>query len=167
MKRLLFVVLFLCVIPLFSSCSSQKEIKSITIGENTYYSVYLCSFDNADINYEYTPLYKTHIDHPTSSGYVFVKDRSIERADVWQQFYFNKDPNASSITSEDVKIHADIVDFVENYAIRLEKKRDTYVITYYTFSYSTDTDLQRLKKQSLEKHTIEVTQDDVIISYYN
>lgn len=176
MKRFLSIALILVMLFSFSSCDSEREIKSVKIGDKTYYSLFLYSFTDAEIPEEYSEISDTPIEEPAESGYAITKDKDAEVIEVFEQFMrkntdlSESDSNNSySVTSgyTTVAIKANVKELIESFPITIEHKSDTYVITYYTYEYSTDTDKDRLIEKSLEKTTIEVVKDNVVIEYYN
>lgn len=169
------VVCFFCIIFfsvfIFSSCGPQKEIKSIVVDGVKYNSFYIYSFENANIIDDYKILYKSNVDKPTQDGYV----RSVERLNkgddlvVWEQFYFAyQDDDATSISSSDI-IHctAKVIKIEKEYTIELDEDGERYIITCYTASNNkSDTNLDRLESDSIEKIVLDVPKQDVVIEYY-
>ena len=149
------------------SCSEKREIKSIEINDEIFYPKYLCSFENADIDYDYIILNDIGISKPTSSGYTLISDKTNKKVQVWNSFYFERENNLTFITENDNKTFADIIEIIEEYAIEIKEKKDTYIITYYTFSVSSATDIDKNRLiDSVEKHMIETVKENVIITYY-
>lgn len=164
MKKAFAITVVLSLFICFCSCQPEREIKSITIGENTYSSVYLCSFTNADINYEYTAINQTDL-KPSSDGYVFITNKNNKTAEVWEQFVFCRQPDAASYSSADITILADVTEIIEQYPIQVESQGDSYVITYYTFSHKTNSEKERLT-DSLSKHVVKTAKENVVMVYY-
>ena len=168
------IVCFLCVVfcsVLFlSSCGTKKEIKSIVVDGVKYNSFYIYSFENANIIDDYKILYKSNVDKPTQDGYVRSNEQLNQGEDVvvWEQFYFKyQDDNATSISSSDI-IHctAKVIKLEKEYTIDLDEDGGRYIITCYSASNNkSDTDLDRLESNSIEKIVLDVPKQDVIIEY--
>lgn len=174
MKRFLVLILVFILIISISACDTEREIKSVTIDDKTYYSLFLYSFTDAEIPEKYSEILDTPIEQPAKDGYAVTKDKNADTIDVFEQFV-RTNSDLSEITPNDVystssfgtiAINAKVKELIESYPITIEHKSDTYVITYYTYEYSTDTDKDRLIEESLKKTTIEVVKDNVVIEYY-
>ena len=173
MKRTLCVLLTLCFsVLLFASCGNTKEIKTIVINGVEYNSLYIYSFEDAEIIDDYSILYKTEVDKPDSNGYVCSSERLNIGDDivVWEQFFFDYPcyDNKNSLSSSDIKHCTAKVSGLENeYLIDLKEKGDRYTITCYRIiGNKCDTELERIESKSLEKIVVDVPKDDVVIEYY-
>ena len=167
----MFSVLLLLFCCFILGCDSKNEIKSISVDGKTYYTVYLYSFDNASISDNYKVISVTPVDCPTIKGYSLSKERNADRIEVWNQFYFVDDGvDHTSISSSDlpsIGINAQVVELIDTYPVSIKENKDTYTVTYYTYSYSTDTEIERLVDNSLYKHIIEVAKESALIEYYD
>ena len=169
------IVCFFCVIffsvLIFSSCGPQKEIKSIVVDGVKYNSFYIYSFEDAGIIDDYIVIDKSDVDKPEKSGFV-VSNELLNKGDtvvVWEQFYFNcQDVYQNIVTASDIfKCTAKVLRLEREYSIELKENGDRYIITCYSNSnIKSDTDLDRLESDSVEKIVLDVPKQDVVIEYY-
>ena len=152
-----------------SGCSNNKEIKSVTINEKTYCSLYVYSFIDAEISSEYKVLFSTPVEQPSKEGFVVTKNKFADYVDVWNQFIFTKkeDSTLTSVSSDDLTIKAKVNALEKEFPISIKENTDTYTVTYYTYAYSTDVKLDRLVDDAIKKHSIEVAKENILIEYRN
>ena len=165
-KRCFFICFLLVAIFIMSGCSNQKEIKSIIINGEKYQSIYLYSFKNADISDKYSVITETPVEFPSHNGYVLTEGIRNNTVEVWEQYFFKREPEKSTFTTADLVTESEIEDLLEEFPISVKKNKYTYIITYYDFDYSTDTDRERLINESLVKNVIETSIDNIVIEYF-
>ena len=158
--------MFLCFL---SGCTTKKEVKSVTINDKTYYPLYIHSFNDAEISSEYKVLFVTPVEQPTEEGFVITNNKDADYVDVWTQFVFTKNSDAflTSVSSNDLTVKAKVITLEKEFPIIIKENTDTYTVTYYTYDYSTDLEMDRLVDNALEKHSIEVAKENALIEYYN
>ena len=161
MKKIFLLSLLLTVTILLNSCSTDV-IESIKVDEITYRTVYLYSFKDAQIEGvqpNYLPM-----DPPTANGYVYSCEKLSpgDTIRVWTNFRFGDVGN--SLTYSDLGTNAIVVELIETYSIKLERKSDTYKITYYP-STGLGTFHEGKEITELTKHTFEVVKERVTIYY--
>ena len=78
----------LCVLTIIlcalSGCETKKEIKSVTINENTYYPLYIYSFKDAEITSEYEEAPLTPVEQPAEEGFVFTEQKGADYVNVYK-----------------------------------------------------------------------------------
>lgn len=168
MKKL---ICLLCIIIIFagvalSGCSGNKEVESVTINDETYYSLYIYSFDNAQISNISKTLYASDelITKLSKTGYTILKNKDMKDIKVYKEYIFSQEANMS-VTENDFGCEAEIVEMIKDYPIEIEMNKDTYTITYYTYSgVSTVSKVSKLT-DGIEKHIVEVAKENVVIKY--
>lgn len=161
MKKILFLSLLLTISIFLNSCSTDV-IKSIEVDNTIYRNVYLYSFKDAQID-DVRPNYLP-IDPPTTNGYVYSYEKLSpgDTVRVWTNFTFGD--IGTSVSYSNFGTDAIVVELIETYSLKLERKSDTYKITYYPASeYYTIHEGKEITK--LTKHTFEVVKEKVTINY--
>ena len=151
-------------IALCAASCGGKDIKSVTIDDKIYYSGCLGSFKDADISAECVAM-GTSTQIPTEEGFAYVEHRDGDSVRVWRDFFF-KTTNKLNLTSEDLGTNATLDKVIKDYSIKVEEKKDTYIITYYTFSTETFFEKSEALDNPPEKQVIEVVKERVSISYF-
>lgn len=166
-RKILMMALVFIILCMHSGCNTKREIKSVTINETQYYPIYMYSFDEAEVSQEFQELFETPVEAPAEKGYVLSNESMAAYVEVWEQFMFsNRDGESTTVFASDLDKKATVVELEETYPITVKENKDTYLITYYTYSYSSDTQMNRLMENSLSKHTVEVVKENVMIEYY-
>lgn len=145
----------------FCSCSAEKTIEEICIGDKKYETIYLYSFEDANINDTYYFVDNSDI-IPTTSGYAYFSQKlsSGDPVQVWTNCYFQSGDSWAFGTKAVVEQLIDI------YPIKVKEQQDCYVITYYEVEdveHSVASDKQNLSK--ITKNEIKCAKELVIIRY--
>lgn len=163
MKKVYLITILLIASSFFCSCTINRKIASVQIDDTVYSSMYLYSFDNADIS-SYT-LFPPHDVAPTPSGYTYSTEKlsSGDTIKVWGNIRFRTE-SENYLSSGDFGTTATVNKLIETYQIKVKEKKDTYVITYFDISNRTSSiNPEHINK--VEKVTIEVVKERVIINY--
>ena len=166
MKRIiLFTSLLLVLCGLFLSCATDNKIKSVFIDDTEYKTIYLYSFKDAQI-INASRIYANANIEPTESGFIYSTSKKApgDSIKVWRYVLASSSTSQTFFTDADLGVNAVVDEVIEVYRVKVERKKDTYKITYYeepsfnTFSGEND-------NYQIKAHTVEVVKERVMINY--
>jgi hypothetical protein len=161
MKKIFFAVVVIIVSIFFVSCHNNDKIESIEVDNEEYKTIYLYSFKDAEIDNEFMYIENCDVS-PSSCGYVYSSEvLSVgDTINVWTNCFFN------SGDSSTIGTYAVVEEIVDTYNVKIEEKKDTYIITYYIIeNYDRKTVSEKQELSKIEENKIEVFKERVTIKY--
>ena len=169
MKRYLILFTLVCVtLTACCSCSNSEKISYVEFEDQKFETIYLYSFENAEITQDFQALTKTE-EIPEASGYTYsTKKLSVgDTIRVWECFYFKSGQGENEgFGINGAGVNATVSGLLKTYYVTVKEKNDTFMIVYYEVEDSARKIVaEKSNISEITEQKIEVSKDRIIIKY--